>query len=164
MNKIRLILVFIICSILESTVFSRISIFGINPSLVIPIIVGISMGFGSYAGGFGGIFLGLVQDVMFSPFLGIRALILFSMGFLVGNYDYKLNLRDYRTGIVITCILSLINSFVLSTIAGIQGNSGYLITYLKGPILLDLLFSSGLYYILMKIFNKIFVFPNVRYY
>lgn len=56
MNKIRIIITVFLTSILQIALAPRISIFGVTPSFSIPVLVMLSIGFGSFEGGFSGLF------------------------------------------------------------------------------------------------------------
>ncbi len=164
MNRFRLIIVVIVTGILQTALFSRINIFGATPSLALPVIVALSMGLGYFTGGLAALFLGLIEDSLFSPILGPIALIYFIFGYMVGNYNYKLNYRDYRTGILITLLLTVINFGASFGMAYLSGGLANAISYAKGPILIELVLNGLIYYIVMRIFKRLFIFPNVSYY
>lgn len=93
MNKIRIIITVFLTSILQIALAPRISIFGVTPSFSIPVLVMLSIGFGSFEGGFSGLFLGLIEDVYFSNMLGPRALIYFVICYIMGHFEYRISTK-----------------------------------------------------------------------
>ncbi len=63
--------------ILQSTVFSQISIFGVVPNTGLIIIVTIALLKGRRIGGVVGLLVGLLQDIIFSPVIGVNGFIYF---------------------------------------------------------------------------------------
>lgn len=164
MNRIRILLVIIISTILQVTIFSKIQVLGVSPNFALPVIAALSVGFGSYIGGYSGLFIGLIEDVLFSKLLGFRALIYFIMGFIIGNNEYRLNFKDNRTGMLITAGMTVVYFLFMLTRGFLTGTYIDVLSYLKGPILIEIVFNSILYFFAMKIFRKIFIFPNIRFY
>ncbi|MDO5718504.1 MAG: rod shape-determining protein MreD [Tissierellia bacterium] len=163
MNRIRAFIAVLITIILQVSIFSRIEVFGVSPNLAIPVITALSIGFGSFSGGYSGLAMGLVEDILFSKVIGFRALIYFVMGFMIGNNEYRLNIKENKTGMIITAISTFAFYLVFLAVQLFIGNTK-LINYLKGPIFLEIFMNIIIYYLVMKIFRKIFIFPNVRYY
>ncbi|MDO5689201.1 MAG: rod shape-determining protein MreD [Tissierellia bacterium] len=164
MNRIRMGIVLFITILLQNTVFSRIQILGVQPNVALPVIVLLSIGFSSYAGGFSGLTIGLVEDILFSPVIGYHALIYFVTGFVIGNFEYRLNIKDNKTGMLITALATLgIFAFEL-VVSLFTGSSAAYIAHLKGPLLLEILMNSLLYYGVAMGIGRLFIFPNVRFY
>lgn len=164
MNRIRILLTVIISTILQVTIFSRIVIFGVSPNFAIPVVAALSIGFGSYTGGYTGLFIGLIEDVLFSKILGLRALIYFVMGYIVGNNEYRLNLKDNRTGMLITTGMTIVYFLTMLAIGLFNGTYPNVLNYLKGPLFIEIIMNALLYFLTMKVFRKIFIFPNIRFY
>ena len=164
MNKIRILLAVIISTILQVTIFSRIELFGVSPNFALPVVAALSIGFGSYTGGYTGLFIGLIEDVLFSKVIGFRALIYFVMGYIVGNSEYRLNLKDNRTGMLITAGMTVFYFLVMLGTGLFNGTFSSVLNYLKGPIFIEIIMNSILYFLTMKVFRKIFIFPNIRFY
>lgn len=160
MNRIKIIAVSIITAILQITLFSRIEIFGTSANISIPIIIALSIGFNAFTGSYTGLFIGLVEDLLFSPILGPKALFYFLTGFIVGDQNYRFNIKDIRTGIVLTFLLSLIMSIVSFVVANFNGVNIIFIDFVKSTLIFMIL-NTILYYPIQRIFAKIFVFPDI---
>ncbi len=162
MNRLKLVIVVIVSLILQATLFSRIGILSVHANLAIPLIVGLSMGFGPYIGGFSGLIIGLVQDVLFTNVLGVSALTYFVIGFIIGNSEAGINREDIRSGLILTFIATIGNFLGISIIGKIIGDNISIISFLLGPIFVELILNCILYVVVYYLFKKIFVFPRFR--
>lgn len=103
-----IILILVIISLanffLQSNVLPYISISGVVPNTALILIICISIYKGKYYGGFFGIFIGLMQDILFSSVIGINALIYFIFGYFIGNIEHKIIKRN----IIIPILLSVV--------------------------------------------------------
>lgn len=162
MNKIKTILIVLLNIIIQSTILSRFSLFGVHANLSIPIVVALAIGFGAYTGGFSGLIIGLIEDVLFSPVIGMRALIYFVLGFLIGGSEAGINKEDIRSGIIFTIIgtfLYLIGYYIISFMIGVKISFK---EYLLGPVFIEMIYNSILYIFVFKIFNRVYDFPRFR--
>ena len=162
MNKLKIFLIIFINLILQGTLFSRLPIFGATINLSIPILVCLSIGFGPYIGGYSSLFIGLVEDLFFSPIIGIRALIYFTFGFLIGDSDIGINKDDVRSGMILTAFITFIHLFYQYFIHSILEEPFNLLYYLKGPIFIEIILNTVVYFVVFKIFKKLFYYPRFR--
>lgn len=148
MNKKRFILVLLVTQILQASILSRLEIFGANPNLNIPLILVLSIFYGPQWGGYTGLGLGLLEDIMFAPVLGVRALIYFLIGSFVGNF-MKNNVNRIPTGLIVTALATLF-SWALSTLLYLvlRVPSGYT-SYWRGPLLAECLMNAVLYLLVL---------------
>ena len=84
------------------------------------------------------------------------------MGFLIGDSKIRINKEDYRTGVFLTAICTVMNMLMSYIIYLILGKNIELITYLSGRVFVEILGNVILYLILYRIFKKIFTFPDFR--
>ena len=124
------------------------------------LVVAIAMNFGSYVSGYSGIVLGIIEDSLFSKVIGIRALIYYMIGFIVGYNEDSINKGDIRSGSIITVVATLFY-WVMNTIIYMfleNSSSVGLIKYLKGPIIIEMILNVILYlicnYVIKKVFKK----------
>ncbi len=162
MNKLKIFLIILLDIIIQSTIVSRIPIFRVYSNLTIPIVVLLSIGFGAYVGSINGMIIGFVEDALFSPMMGLRALIYFTAGFIIGNSEAGINKEDPRSGMILTAFMTLYYTVVNYFVIYITKNK-LDIGYLKGPIFIEMILNVVLYYILFKIFHKIFKFPKFKF-
>ena len=78
-RKIFIAVTIIICFLLQSTVFQRLSFVSISPNLLIVVTAAFGFMRGRKEGLFVGFFCGLLMDVFFGPVLGIYALLYLSL-------------------------------------------------------------------------------------
>ncbi|MBR6379108.1 MAG: rod shape-determining protein MreD [Fibrobacter sp.] len=87
---LRVLLIFIVCFILQTTVAEWIQLFGASPDIIVIMIVSIAIKFGPAAGCFWGFFAGFTQDV-YGPaeWLGANTISMTVLGFLVGQLEER---------------------------------------------------------------------------
>lgn len=90
MKRWKLILIFILNFLIEYSVLSRYQIYGIVPSITIPLIIVLSMESNKESIVYYAIFQGFIQDLAFSNTLGISALLYY----LISFYMYRLNKNE----------------------------------------------------------------------
>lgn len=162
MNKIKITIVVIVNLILQATVFSRFNILSVHANINIPVIIGLAIGFGPFVGGFSGLIIGIIEDVMFSQVLGVRALVYFVIGFLIGNSEAGINKDDIRTGLVLTALATFVEFLGNSLIMKLVANEKIVFSYLLGPIFIEIIMNCLLYVLVFYLMKKIFVFPRFR--
>ncbi|NMB09433.1 MAG: rod shape-determining protein MreD [Tissierellia bacterium] len=162
MNKIKTVLIILLNIVIQSTILSRFSLFGVHENLSIPIVVALAIGFGAYTGGFSGLVIGLIEDILFSPVIGMRALIYFVLGFLIGSSEAGINKEDIRSGIIFTILGTIFYLIVYYIIGYLIGINISFKEYLFGPIFLEMLYNSIIYIFVFKIFNRVYDFPRFR--
>ena len=87
---LRVLLIFIVCFVLQTTVAEWIQLFGASPDIIVIMIVTIAIKFGPAAGCFWGFFAGFTQDV-YGPaeWLGANTISMTVLGFLVGQLEER---------------------------------------------------------------------------
>lgn len=161
-NKISIILILLASILIQTTLLSRLSIFGVYGNLSIAVVVALSIGFGSYTGGYSGLAIGIIEDILFSPVIGTRALIYFVIGFLIGNTEAGINKEDVRSGVIFTILGTCFYYIFHFLLMRVIGESFNFIQYLAGPLFIEILLNLILYIICFKLFNKIFDYPRFR--
>lgn len=161
-NKAVIIIILVANIIIQSTLISRLPVFGVWGNLSIAVIVALSIGFGSYTGGYSGLFIGLIEDILFSPVIGTRALIYFIIGFLIGNTEAGINKEDVRSGIIFTMAATAFYYFIHFLLMRAIGEAFNMGQYLMGPLFIEILINLMLYIICFKLFNRIFDYPRFR--
>lgn len=160
MNKLKVILLFFASIMIQTAILPNFSVFNSKANMSIALIVAIAMNFGSYVSGYCGIVFGFFEDILFSRVIGIRALIYYMIGFIVGYNEDSLNKGDIRSGSIIT-VVSTLFYWVMNTMINMFLENSSLkifINYLKGPIVIELILNILLYlicnYVLKKVFKK----------
>lgn len=112
----------LVCFVLQSTLFKRLSFGGISPNLLIIITAAFGFMYGKKCGLLVGFFCGLLTDIFFGDVLGFFAMIYMYIGFINGIFrsifykeDIKLPLvlitgSDFLYGLVTYLLLFLLRS------------------------------------------------------
>lgn len=163
MNKLRYSLSLLAVLILQTAVVSNWTFFGIAPALHLVFLVAISFLYGPLWGGYTGLALGLLEDMMFSGVLGIRALLFFVGATAVGKALYH-NEHNLATGTLATALFSF---FVLAGQWGIlfllRKPLPYL--YLIGkPVLFYALFNAALFIPVMLLMRRLMKPESIRFF
>lgn len=160
MNRLKVVLMFFASIMIQTAILPNFSIFNSKANLSLALVVAIAMNFGSYSAGYSGIVLGFFEDILFSRIIGVRALIYYIIGFIVGYSEDSINKGDIRSGSIITAVATLFY-WVMNTIIYMfleSSSSSALVKYLKGSIIIELILNVLLYlvchYTLKKMFKK----------
>ena len=160
MNRLKVVLMFFASIMIQTAILPNFSIFNSKANMSLAVVVAIAMNFGSYISGYSGIVLGFFEDILFSRVIGIRALMYYMIGFIVGYNEDSINKGDIRSGSIITVVATLFY-WVMNTIIHMfleNSSSARFIKYLKGPIIIEMLLNVLLYlicnYVLRKVFKK----------
>lgn len=161
MNKWRYTISLIAVIILQTAVVSNWTFFGISPALSLVYLVALSFLYGPLWGGYTGLAIGLIEDMMFSQVLGIRALLFFIAATAVGKALYH-NEHNLATGTLATALVSL---FVLAGQWGILFllRMPLLAMYLIGkPVLFYALFNALLFTPVMILLKRLMRPESIR--
>ncbi|MEB3024730.1 MULTISPECIES: rod shape-determining protein MreD [unclassified Parvimonas] len=160
MNRLKVVLMFFASIMIQTAILPNFGIFSSKANMSLALVVAIAMNFGSYVSGYSGIVLGIIEDSLFSKVIGIRALIYYMIGFIVGYNEDSINKGDIRSGSIITVVATLFY-WVMNTIIYMfleNSSSVGLIKYLKGPIIIEMILNVILYlicnYVIKKVFKK----------
>lgn len=162
MNKFKTFIIAFISFILQVTVFSKVNIFGANINIIIGLIICLSLILGSKSGAYTGLFIGLLEDLMFSNIIGIRALSYFLIGHIVGDKKFRFK-SDKNTGIILTFVFTIINFAFVSLLTYIFKFDLVLIkNYLFVPLIIEALLNTIIYLIYNVIIKKLMYIPTYR--
>ena len=160
MKRLKVVLMFFASIMVQTAILPNFGIFSSKANMSLALVVAIAMNFGSYVSGYSGIVLGIIEDSLFSKVIGIRALIYYMIGFIVGYNEDSINKGDIRSGSIITVVATLFY-WVMNTIIYMfleNSSSVGLIKYLKGPIIIEMILNVILYlicnYVTKKVFKK----------
>ncbi len=149
--------------ILQSTVFSQISIFGVVPNTGLIIIVTIALLKGRRIGGVVGLLVGLLQDIIFSPVIGVNGFIYFFIGYFVGMSEDKLSKDNLLIPFIITGVSTIAYHVFYYIFMYFLGYSIYFTVFFKEVVILEILYNSFISIFIYKWFSKIFVIPSIRF-
>ncbi len=83
MDKVKLILIYIIAFLLQCTVFNAVAVFGVTPNILLVLTIIYSFFFERIDGLIISVIFGIVQDLFFGQVIGISALIYLLIGILL---------------------------------------------------------------------------------
>ena len=161
MNKFKTFLVFLISFILQTTIFSKIDIFGANINIIIPAIVALSQILGDKIGPYGAMITGIIEDFLFTNLIGPRALSYFLIGSFVSSDRFNFA-KDRPTGLVMTIFASIFNFLLLTLIYFIFTRQNNLMNYLPLPLLIESILNTLIYFVYYYIVKKIMYIPTYR--
>lgn len=94
MRWVALALLLVVSLVLETTLFHWLSVFGVQPDLVLILVVFFALFSGSSGGAFFGFLGGLAQDALVGQYLGLNALTKLVIGYSVAQIERKVY-KDY---------------------------------------------------------------------
>jgi len=125
MRFVLMAFLFIISLVLESTLFSYLTVAGIKPDLVLIMIILYALFHGSREGAIIGLMGGLLQDMLLGQFIGLNALAKLLTGLIFGVLEYKI----YKESILIAAMALIFGTWwhetviwLLGLFAGFSGN------------------------------------------
>lgn len=161
MNKFKTFLVFLITFILQTTVFSKMDIFGANINIMIPAIVALSQILGRKIGPYGAMITGIIEDFLFTSLIGPRGLSYFLIGSVVASDRFNFA-KDKSTGLIMTFLASIFNFLLLSLIYYIFTRQNNLMTYFPLALLVESVLNTLIYFIYYRLVKKIMYIPTYR--
>ena len=144
MNKFKTFLIAFISFILQVSVFSKVDIFGANINIIVAFVICLSLTLGSKSASYTGLVIGLLEDLMFSKIIGVRALSYFLIGHVVGD-------EKFRNFLFVSLITYIFN-----------GDIVVIKNYLFVPILVEALLNTLMYLIYHIIIKKLMYIPTYR--
>lgn len=160
MNKFKSFILLLVSFILQTSVFSKIDIFGANINILIPALVALAQCLPSKTSSRCGLILGLVEDFLLTPFIGVRALSYYVIAYLVGESKLQ---KDRSTGMWLTGLFTIFNFSLVSVIYFILGKStSDILSYLPLALVVEAILNSLVYLIYNIIVKKIMYIPTYR--
>lgn len=143
MNKLKMFFLILLSLIIQTAIIPNFSVFGAYANITLAFVIAVSMNFGSYFGGYLGLTLGFLEDLLFSEVIGVKALIFFLIGFLVGYNEDVINKGDLRTGSVITAFCTVGYWVLNAVIFRVLGNK--FVLNLNVSVLIEVVLNVALY-------------------
>lgn len=144
MRYLVLTILFLLSLILQSTLFTHLTIAGIKPDLVLILIIFYAILHGPKEGALAGIIGGLLQDLLFGQNLCMNALTKLTVGYLFGLLERKI----YRENLLIPMLMvftgTLINEVFLYLFRVTVGISTGNLISIRGIILISAIYNCGL--------------------
>lgn len=114
MKTIYILLLYFFAFLVETTVFSRLSIFGAKPDLVLVVLIFLAVKKGRFTGELYGFVGGVLEDIISSTLLGLQAMVKTLVGYIVGFFKNKLMEESFVLIFLFVFIVSLFHSFLVT--------------------------------------------------
>lgn len=140
--------------VLRDTLFNDLSIAGGKPDFILIMVVFFAIFNGPAKGGWLGLGLGLLEDLMVGRFIGVNALCKGMIGFAIGFSERRLYKNNFFVPIVCLLIGSLVNSSIYFLISKLIGSN----IFFSGMVLTavpDAIYNSCFAPMLYAVFYKI---------
>lgn len=148
---------------LQSSILPYIGVLGVVPNTAILIIVAVSLLKGRFYGGFTGVAIGLVQDIVFSPVIGVNAFIYFFAGYAVGLVENKFTKDNVLIPLLFSIFGIVYYNFSYYVFMFFLSQDIPFLSFAKDMLLVEIIYSSILSIPVFKLFSKIFVAPTIRF-
>lgn len=153
----------IINFILQCTILPYFEIFGVVPNTALIIVAVFALAKGRYYGGFYGLVLGLIQDIMYSPVIGINAFILFFVGFFIGYVEDTFARDNIFNPIFFTSLATIGYNILYSLFLYFLSRNISFTTAVKSVFSFEIVYNSIISIGAYKLFQKIFSGPKIRF-
>ncbi|WP_353096646.1 rod shape-determining protein MreD [Tissierella praeacuta] len=163
MTVLILILVVLVNFFLQSSILPYVNILGVVPNTALLIVISISLFRGRYYGGFIGLIIGLIQDIVFAPVIGINAFIYFFAGYLVGLVENKVTKENMLIPILFSIQGTIYYNFSYYVFMFFLSRDIPFLSFVKDVLLIEIIYNGVLSIPIYKIFSKIFVVPKIRF-
>ncbi|NLV89834.1 MAG: rod shape-determining protein MreD [Tissierellia bacterium] len=158
-----LVLVVLVNLILQTTIFPYISVFGVEPNLALLAVISMAIFKGRFYGSFLGLTLGIIQDILFSPVLGVNSFILFFAGYLVGLLESKIIKDNLFIPILLSILGTIYYNFTYYIFMFFLSKNISFISFTRHVLLIETIYNCVLAIPIYKIFSKIYVAPKIRF-
>lgn len=135
MRYLKLTILILSSLILQSTVFSHLTLAGAKPDIALILIVLYAIIYGSKEGALAGITAGLLQDLMFGQYLGINILTKVTVGYLFGLLERRIYKENLLIPVIVVFVGTLANEVLLYLFRLAIGISTGDFIYIRGIIL-----------------------------
>ena len=163
MSILILIIVVLLNFLLQSTIFPYIAILGVVPNTALLIVMSISLFKGKYYGGFTGLIIGLLQDIIFSSVIGINSFIYFFAGYLTGMVENKLSRENPFIPILFSLVGTIYYNFMYYTFMFFLSTNIPFLSFSKSIMLVEILYNIIAAIPIYMIFSKMFKEPTIKF-
>ena len=147
--------IIIVCFLLETTVFQRLSFASITPNLLIVVTSAFGFMRGQKEGMLVGFFSGLLIDIFFSEYMGFYALIYMILGYVNGFFNRIFYPEDIKLPIFLIAASDFIYGNIICIFMFIMRSRFDYMFYLRNIIIPELIYTILVTLILYQIILKI---------
>ncbi len=163
LTNFLIVITIIINFIFQGTILPYFEIFGVVPNTALIIVVILALAKGKYYGGFYGLIIGLIQDIMYSSVIGINAFILFFAGYFIGFVEDTFARDNIINPIIFTAITTIYYNILYSIFLYFLSRNISFITAVKSVFSFEVIYNSIVSIGIYKLFQKIFSQPTIRF-
>ncbi len=144
LRYLLIIVLFLLGLILQSTIFSHLTVAGVKPDLVLIMTVFYALLHGSREGALAGAIGGLLQDLLFGQYLGMNTLAKVIAGYVFGMLEKKIYKENLLIPMAIIFVATLMHETVLYMLRQYQGLSAGYFSTLRSVMISAAIYNSCL--------------------
>jgi len=162
-NTFIIILSIVVNFILETTLIPHFRIFQVVPNTGLVLVVVLAILNGKTIGSLAGLVVGLLQDIMFIPVIGINAFIYFFVGYSVGIAETKLSKDSILLPILMTILLTFGYHMVYYIFMYFFNYNLPLSKLLKDVVSIETVCNTIIAIPVFKLLSKLFITPKITF-
>ena len=155
MKQFFLAIIIVLAYILQITIVPELTVFGINPNVILIVVCSIAFLFGGTSGGIVGFFCGMLIDLYYGRNIGFNALLYLYIGIVLGSFNKRIFKDNYFVILIFMIFTTFIYEFIIYVYSAIIYSQGIdLLNFISNVIILILVntvISFFIYPILLKI-------------
>lgn len=159
-----IIFVFILLTLLnfflQSSILPYINVFGVAPNTSIILILCIALFKGKYYGAIFGLLIGLLQDIVFSPIIGINPFIYFFLGYFLGTIENRLIRENMFIPIIFSALAVIYYNFSYYVFTYFLSQEILFLDFAKQGLATEIIYTSILAIPIYMLFSKAFTSPT----
>lgn len=161
MTVFILIVLMLLNFFLQSSLLPYLSVFGVVPNTSIILILCIALFKGNNYGAIFGLFIGLLQDIVFSPIIGINAFIYFFLGYFVGSIENRLIRGNMFIPILFSILAVIYYNFSYYVFTYFLSQEIPFLSFARQVLLTEIIYTTILSIPIYKMFSKAFTSPTI---
>jgi len=162
-NIFLIILMVIGNFVFQSTILPSLTIFGVVPNTALIFVILFSLNKGKYYGGFVGMAIGLIQDIMFSTTLGVNAFIYFFIGYIIGTLENTVSRDSIIPPVIFSILGTIFYNFIYLFFMFFLSRRVHFFVLMKDVMIIEVIYNTIATLIIYKIIGKIFVEPSLKF-
>ena len=157
------ILLMLVNFFLQSSFLPYFSIFDVVPNTAIILIICIALFKGKNYGSIFGLFIGLLQDIIFSPIIGINAFIYFFLGYVLGLIENKLVRGNIFIPIIFSALGIIYYNFSYYVFTYFLSQEIPFLSFAKNTLLTEIIYTAILTIPVYLLFSKVLISPTMTF-
>ncbi|NLW22434.1 MAG: rod shape-determining protein MreD [Tissierellia bacterium] len=156
-------LIIVVNFIFQSTILPYFNIFDVVPNTSLILIVIISLLKGKKTGSLIGLIIGLLQDIIFSPVIGINGFIYFFVGYLIGMIENKLSKDNVLIPFIMTMGATVGYHLLYYVFMYFLAYNISFYSFFRKVVVIEMICNSLLSLVIYKWFSRKFVTPFMSF-